>query len=101
MKAMKSIVVAVIFIAVACLVMNIVEAASGSSRYELTYLPSLNAKPTFKQYTGFVQIPSEKQADKRLFYWFVTSKRNPLNDPVVLWLTGGPGRSMNFHHDIQ
>jgi hypothetical protein len=28
---------------------------------------------------------------RHLFYWFVESQRNPAQDPVVLWLTGGPG----------
>ena len=31
--------------------------------------------------------------DLELFYYFVESKRNPVRDPLVLWLTGGPGCS--------
>lgn len=30
---------------------------------------------------------------KKLFYYFVESERSPKEDPVVLWLNGGPGCS--------
>jgi hypothetical protein len=31
--------------------------------------------------------------DVQLFYYFVESGRSPTDDPLVLWLTGGPGCS--------
>ncbi|KAF0976167.1 hypothetical protein FDP41_004842 [Naegleria fowleri] len=64
-----------------------------SSRSELTSLPLLQGKFSEKQYTGFVDIPSSTQPQKKLFYWFVTAKKDPLRSPVVLWMTGGPGCS--------
>ncbi|WVZ20870.1 hypothetical protein V8G54_008192 [Vigna mungo] len=39
-------------------------------------------------HAGYYSLPSSKAA--RMFYFFFES-RNSKNDPVVIWLTGGPG----------
>lgn len=47
--------------------------------------------PTAQSYSGYFEIDAE--TDKNYFYWAFDSKNDPANDPVVLWMTGGPGCS--------
>ncbi|KAI3971914.1 hypothetical protein MKW92_006599 [Papaver armeniacum] len=54
----------------------------------ITSLPGFNGNFPSKHYSGYVKID-----EKSLFYYFVVSERNPNEDPVVLWLNGGPGCS--------
>lgn len=45
----------------------------------------------FTQYAGYINIGDEY--GQFMFYWFVESQRDPKNDPVLLFLNGGPGAS--------
>lgn len=40
------------------------------------------------QYTGWLDIGS-----RHLFFWYAQSRSSPSSDPLLLWLTGGPGGS--------
>ncbi|KAG7389969.1 hypothetical protein PHYPSEUDO_009227 [Phytophthora pseudosyringae] len=40
---------------------------------------------------GYIKLPNKQ--DDRYFYWFFESRRAPAADPLVLWLSGGPGVS--------
>ncbi|GCB64056.1 hypothetical protein scyTo_0011701 [Scyliorhinus torazame] len=56
---------------------------------EILSLPGLNTQLNFRQWSGYLQAST----GQHLHYWFVTSQQDPANDPVVLWLNGGPGCS--------
>ncbi|KFK39840.1 hypothetical protein AALP_AA3G294800, partial [Arabis alpina] len=57
----------------------------------ITKLPGFNNNFPSKHYAGYVAI--DKEGSKNLWYYFVESERNASEDPVVLWLNGGPGCS--------
>jgi cathepsin A (carboxypeptidase C) len=40
------------------------------------------------QYTGWLDV-----GHKHLFFWYFESQNDPSNDPLTLWMTGGPGDS--------
>jgi len=42
-------------------------------------------------HAGYYRLPDTK--DARMFYFFFESRKNKSSDPVVIWLTGGPGCS--------
>lgn len=43
------------------------------------------------QWSGYLDLGDDK--GKKLFFWVFGSRNNPAEDPVILWLNGGPGTS--------
>jgi len=52
-------------------------------------LPGVNFDLNYDQYSGYL----DGDTGVHLHYWFVESQSAPSTDPLVLWLTGGPGCS--------
>ncbi|KAH8926610.1 alpha/beta-hydrolase, partial [Atractiella rhizophila] len=60
--------------------------------YQLRYKQPqahLRKKKGFVQYSGFMDISETKH----IFWWFFESRSDPENDPMILWIQGGPGGS--------
>ncbi|CAK9148560.1 unnamed protein product [Ilex paraguariensis] len=62
-----------------------------ASRSIVKTLPGYPSDLPFELETGYVGV-GEKN-DVQLFYYFVESEGSPKDDPLILWLAGGPGCS--------
>lgn len=52
-------------------------------------LPGLAKQPVFNQYSGYLNGTGTHM----LHYWYVESQVSPTKDPLIVWLSGGPGCS--------
>ncbi|KAI4354160.1 hypothetical protein L6164_003053 [Bauhinia variegata] len=57
----------------------------------ITQIPGFDGSFPSKHYAGYVTV--DESHGRNLYYYFVVSESKPSQDPVVLWLNGGPGCS--------
>ncbi|XP_050304831.1 venom serine carboxypeptidase-like [Anthonomus grandis grandis] len=57
----------------------------------VTYPDLVGPNGAISSYSGYFTV--DEPTDSNLFFWLFLSQNNPENDPVVLWLQGGPGAS--------
>ncbi|KAK4774819.1 hypothetical protein SAY86_009754 [Trapa natans] len=78
-----------------CTLVILILASSGilvSSMKVVKELPGYDGELPFYLETGYVGVGDLDES--QLFYYFVESQRTPSQDPLMLWLTGGPGCSV-------
>ncbi|XP_044471383.1 serine carboxypeptidase-like 18 [Mangifera indica] len=63
-----------------------------SAKNVITHLPGFDGQLPFYLETGYIGVGESNES--QLFYYFVESQRSPSLDPLMLWLTGGPGCSV-------
>ncbi|TKR81559.1 hypothetical protein L596_015410 [Steinernema carpocapsae] len=78
-----------LLVALLALFLGVASVKSPASADLVRDLPGLTWNANFKQYSGYFNLTS----GNRFHYWFVESQKDPINDPVILWLNGGPGCS--------
>ena len=82
-----------LFVVVLVVLLLIVKAAKEEDR--VTKLPGLKGDLPSAHYSGYLPVGALSGTKGQLHYWFIESTKDPKNDPISLWLNGGPVRTLS------
>ena len=68
-------------------------ALAAPAEHKIDHLPGFSGDTPSSHYSGYIPVGSLSGTNGHLHYWFIESEGSPKDDPVVLWLNGGPGSS--------
>ncbi|WJX49226.1 sinapoylglucose--choline O-sinapoyltransferase [Trifolium repens] len=82
-----------ILLALVLFILQMVTHQLEASSSKVEVLPGFEGTLPFQLETGYVGLGETDDDDMQVFYYFIKSDNNPKKDPLMLWLTGGPGCS--------